>query len=129
MTTRAMAYENGTSRQPPGMAPLANPAAGTDAMIAGAMYFVTEAPTLPAPSTPSANPAAPAATRRSSGDADAEALPAKPARKAYSSRAEYDVVCETSRRGTAVNSSIATKTRRPTNRSAARPAAGATARR
>jgi hypothetical protein len=49
-------YRKGTNRQPPGTTPPRYPAAGTATMRAGPMNFVTDAPTLPAPKTPSANP-------------------------------------------------------------------------
>ena len=44
------------NRQPPGTTPPRKPAAGTAAISAGPMNFVTDAPTLPAPKTPSAKP-------------------------------------------------------------------------
>ena len=44
------------NRQPPGTTPPKYPAAGTAAIRNGPTSLVTDAPTLPAPNTPSARP-------------------------------------------------------------------------
>src|SRR5262245_23635214 len=65
------AYRTGMNRQPPGTVPPNSPVAGMTAINGGPISLVTDAPTLPAPKTPSANP------RRSFGNqAAVQAIPA-----------------------------------------------------
>ena len=54
--TNRTEYKAGTKRHPPGIIPPRYEPPTVLAMTAGPMNFVADAPTFPAPNTPSANP-------------------------------------------------------------------------
>ncbi len=105
-------------RQPPGMRPPSRPAAGTRVISAGPMSLVTDAPTLPAPNVPSANPCfcrlAHAAFQAMPTENE---LPATPSSSAQIIRPPKVVARETRKQGIAVAISSAMKRRRPPTRS------------